>query len=143
MAEVNGGFLLRVEFSADLFKDEAIRFGSFQVNTPSSKSKASLFLVTSLDQYFLFTMIKDKEILFPQRLKGKSTCRSGRFGRVFVKMRRLQHLCNVVASPQTFLFSHANVLHWSKKKSSVRMSFKRVGLAERIFGRFGRKFKAL
>ena len=65
MADVNGSAFLLVDFSEDFFNDLAIFFGFFQVNTPYSKSKTLLFFVTSPDQYFLFTMIKDKEILSP------------------------------------------------------------------------------
>ena len=45
-------FLLELD-SADRFSERAIRFGSFQVKTPASKSSALLCFVTLPDQYLL------------------------------------------------------------------------------------------
>jgi hypothetical protein len=50
MADRNGGDFLRVLASAERRSDSAIFFGSRQVNTPCSRSSASLCRVTSLDQ---------------------------------------------------------------------------------------------
>src|ERR1019366_10190526 len=53
MADCRGELLRRELVSADFLSDWAIRFGSFHVNTPSSRSRALLCWVTSPDQYFL------------------------------------------------------------------------------------------
>src|ERR1019366_8256234 len=53
MADCRGELFLRELVSADFFSDWAIRFGSFHVKTPYSRSRALLCWVTSPDQYFL------------------------------------------------------------------------------------------
>jgi len=50
MAELNAGNLRRALRSVDRLRDRAIRLGSVQVNTPSSRSSALLSLVTFPDQ---------------------------------------------------------------------------------------------
>ena len=57
MADWKGVVLRLIESSADLLRDIAIFLGSFQVKSPSSKSKAKELLVTSADQFFFFTFL--------------------------------------------------------------------------------------
>jgi hypothetical protein len=45
-------FLLLL-FSAERFNDRAIFFGSFDLNTPDSRSNASLVCITRRDHFFL------------------------------------------------------------------------------------------
>jgi hypothetical protein len=52
MADWNGVPFLLVLFSADRFKDRAIFFGSFDLNTPDSRSSASLVSITRCDHFF-------------------------------------------------------------------------------------------
>ena len=51
MADRKDGDLRRVLLSADCFNDRAISLGSFQVNTPVSRSRASLSRVTLVVQF--------------------------------------------------------------------------------------------
>ena len=52
MADWNGVPFFLVLFSADRFKDRAIFFGSFDLNTPDSRSSASLVSITWCDHFF-------------------------------------------------------------------------------------------
>jgi len=56
IADWKGGAFLRVLSSAERFKLSAIFLGLSQVKTPSSRSSAILFLVTSPDQFFFLTI---------------------------------------------------------------------------------------
>ncbi len=51
MAERNGSAFRRVLLSADRLSDSAIFFGSVPVNTPTSRSRALLSLVTLSDHF--------------------------------------------------------------------------------------------
>lgn len=53
MADWKGIPFRRVLISDDFLREEAILRGSFQVKTPSSKSKALLYFVMRSDQYLL------------------------------------------------------------------------------------------
>src|SRR5947207_5986946 len=53
MAERYGSLLRRVLACADFFNDRAIFAGSFQVNTPRSRSSALLRRVTLADHFFV------------------------------------------------------------------------------------------
>ena len=52
MADWNGVPFLLLLFSAERFKERAIRFGSFDLKTPDSRSSASLVCITWRDHFF-------------------------------------------------------------------------------------------
>jgi hypothetical protein len=52
MADWNGVPFLLLLFSADRFNERAIFFGSFDLNTPDSRSSASLVCITRRDHFF-------------------------------------------------------------------------------------------
>ena len=57
MADLNGSDLRRLLASAEYNNDSAIFFGSRQVKTPCSKSRALLVCVTRCDHFVLFCRV--------------------------------------------------------------------------------------